>query len=120
MGSEKPGEETVRRLSRLGCHHILGSIDCRCSQKYGAVGIAYSLTNHILRSKETEMRILIAGSHGMVGSAVARHLTACGYEIFRLVRQTPGPCEVWWDPDKGEIDAAGLEGFEGVLHLATI
>ena len=66
------------------------------------------------------MRILIAGSHGMVGSAVTRHLTACGYEIFRLVRQTPGPCEVWWDPDKGEIDTAGLVGFDGVLHLATM
>ena len=66
------------------------------------------------------MRILIAGSHGMVGSAVTRHLAACGYEIFRLVRQTPGSCEVWWDPDKGEIDTAGLEGFDGVLHLATM
>jgi NAD dependent epimerase/dehydratase family enzyme len=56
----------------------------------------------------------------MVGSAVTRHLPACGYEIFRLVRQTPGPCEVWWEPDKGEIDSAGLEGFDGVLHLATM
>jgi len=56
----------------------------------------------------------------MVGSAVTRQLTACGYEVFRLVRQTPGSCEVWWDPDKGEIDTAGLEGFHVVLHLATM
>ena len=52
------------------------------------------------------MKVLIAGSHGMVGSAVTRHLMEGGYEIVRLVRQTPGPDEVWWDPDGGEIDAA--------------
>ena len=66
------------------------------------------------------MRILIAGSHGMVGCAVTRYLSERGYEIFRLVRQTPGPCEVWWDPDMGKIDTASLEGFDGVLHLATM
>jgi uncharacterized protein (TIGR01777 family) len=65
------------------------------------------------------MKILIAGSNGMVGSAVIRHLMECGYEVFRLVRHTPGPCEVWWDPDAGKIDNAGLEDFDGVVHLAT-
>lgn len=66
------------------------------------------------------MKILIAGSHGMVGSAVTRHLIECGFDVFRLVRQTPGPDEVWWNPDSGEIDAAGLDGFDGVVHLATM
>jgi uncharacterized protein (TIGR01777 family) len=27
---------------------------------------------------------------------------------------------VFWDPDAGKIDAAGIEGFEGVVHLATM
>ena len=66
------------------------------------------------------MKILIAGSNGMVGSAATRHLTECGHEVIRLVRHTPGPGEVWWDPDGGEIDTAGLEGFDGVVHLATM
>ncbi len=66
------------------------------------------------------MKILVAGSHGMVGSAVIRHLSESNYEVFRLVRKTPGPCEVWWDPDAGEIDMKGLEGFDGVVHLATM
>jgi uncharacterized protein (TIGR01777 family) len=66
------------------------------------------------------MKILIAGSHGMIGSAVTRHLIDCGYEVTRLVRQTPGPGEVRWDPDAGQLDAAGLEGFDGVVHLATM
>ncbi len=66
------------------------------------------------------MKILIAGSHGMVGSAVTRHLIGCGHQVVRLVRQTPGPGEAWWDPDAGKIDPGGLEGFDGVVHLATM
>ena len=66
------------------------------------------------------MKVLIAGSNGMIGSAVTRHLTECGYEVIRLVRHTPGPGEVWWDPDAGEIDKARLDGFDGVVHLATM
>lgn len=66
------------------------------------------------------MKILIAGSHGMIGAAVVNHLTEYGYEVVRLVRHTPSPGEVWWDPDRDEIDAAGLEGFDGVVHLASM
>lgn len=66
------------------------------------------------------MKILIAGSNGMVGSAVTRHLIECGHEVIRLVRHNPGPGEVRWDPDAGQIDAAGLDGFDGVVHLATM
>jgi uncharacterized protein (TIGR01777 family) len=66
------------------------------------------------------VKILIAGSSGMVGSAVTRHLNECGYEVFRLVRRTPGAGEIWWDPDAGEIDEAGVDGFDGVVHLATM
>ena len=66
------------------------------------------------------MKILIAGSNGMVGSAVTRHLTECGHQVIRLVRHTPGPGEVRWDPDAGEIDTAALDGFDGVVHLASM
>ena len=66
------------------------------------------------------MRLLIAGASGMIGSAVTRHLIECGHEVFRLVRRTPGPGEVWWNPDAGEIDTASLERFDGVVHLATM
>lgn len=66
------------------------------------------------------MRILIAGSTGMIGSALTRHLSDSGYEVIRLVRKGPGAGEVFWDPDAGKIDAAGIEGFDGVVHLATM
>ncbi len=66
------------------------------------------------------MKILIAGSNGMIGSAVTRHLIESGYDVIRLVRKAPGAGEVFWDPDAGKIDTAGIEGFDGVVHLATM
>jgi uncharacterized protein (TIGR01777 family) len=66
------------------------------------------------------MKILIAGSNGMLGSAVTQHLTQSRYEVARLVRHTPAPGEVWWNPDRGEIDTASLDGFDGVVHLASM
>lgn len=66
------------------------------------------------------MKILIAGSNGMIGTAVTHLLTGGGHDVVRLVRQTPSAGQVWWDPDAGEIDKAGLEGFDGVVHLATM
>jgi uncharacterized protein (TIGR01777 family) len=66
------------------------------------------------------MKTLIAGSNGMVGSAVTRQLVERGHEVVRLVRRTPGPGEVWWNPDAGGIDTAGLDGFDGVVQLACM
>jgi uncharacterized protein len=66
------------------------------------------------------MRILIAGSNGMVGSAVTRLLINQGHEVIRLVRKEPGAGEVRWDPNAGIIDAHDLEGFESVVHLASM
>jgi uncharacterized protein (TIGR01777 family) len=65
------------------------------------------------------MKVLIAGSHGMVGAAVSNYLIESGHEVVRLVRHTPGPSEVWWDPDSCQIDTGGLDGLEGVIHLAS-
>jgi uncharacterized protein (TIGR01777 family) len=74
----------------------------------------------LLHGKEKEMKILIAGSHGLIGSAVTPYLIVCGHQVTCLVRHTPGPGEVWWDPDAGEIDASGLEGFDAAIQLASM
>jgi uncharacterized protein (TIGR01777 family) len=34
------------------------------------------------------------------------------------VRRRPGPGEIAWDPARGELDAAALEGVDAVVHLA--
>jgi uncharacterized protein (TIGR01777 family) len=66
------------------------------------------------------MRVALTGSTGLVGSEVVTVLSAAGHEVVRLVRRPPAPGEkaVRWDPEKGEIDAAGLEGQDAVVHLA--
>jgi hypothetical protein len=66
------------------------------------------------------MRIAVSGSTGLVGSQVVASLSTAGHEVVRLVRGPPAPGEraVRWDPEKGKVDAAGLEGLDAVIHLA--
>jgi uncharacterized protein len=66
------------------------------------------------------MKILISGSHGLVGKALISSLVEDGHEVVRLVRRghTPGALEVEWHPNQGRIDAQHLEGFDAVFHLA--
>ena len=66
------------------------------------------------------MKILVSGSHGLVGKALTHSLTDDGHEVVRLVRREPdvGSAEVEWYPDEGRIDAVYLEGIEAVIHLA--
>lgn len=66
------------------------------------------------------MEVAVTGSHGMIGSALVPALTATGHRVRRLVRSDPSPGDVLWDPAAGTIDAAALEGVEGVIHLAGV
>ena len=70
------------------------------------------------------MRVIVTGSTGLVGRALVRSLLADGHEVTRLVRggaqsfRAPGTAAVHWDPARGEIDAAELEGHDAAVHLA--
>jgi uncharacterized protein len=64
------------------------------------------------------MRIAITGSSGLIGSALTTSLEADGHTVVRVVRSGGGTGRVRWDIDAGTIDAAGLEGLDGVVHLA--
>ncbi|MFI6032748.1 TIGR01777 family oxidoreductase [Streptomyces sp. NPDC051315] len=64
-------------------------------------------------------RIAVAGASGLIGSALVRSLTADGHEVVRLVRRAPrGTEEVRWDPERGQVDPAGLAGCDAVVNLA--
>lgn len=65
------------------------------------------------------LRVAITGASGLIGSALAAFLSTGSHEVVRLVRRPAGPGEVRWDPASGEIDAAGLEGVDAVVHLAA-
>ena len=65
------------------------------------------------------MQIAVTGSSGMIGSALCAALADDGHDVVRVVRTSPAPPgTVHWDPQGGEIDAAGLEGVDAVVHLA--
>ncbi|MFI1863586.1 TIGR01777 family oxidoreductase [Streptomyces jumonjinensis] len=65
------------------------------------------------------MRIAIAGSSGLIGTALARSLRADGHEVVRLVRRPArAGDEVSWDPRRRFVDTAGLAGCDGVVNLA--
>ncbi len=64
------------------------------------------------------MRVLLAGSSGLIGSALARLLCAEGHTVARLVRRKPESEEEFgWDIVRGEIDEAALDGVDAVVHL---
>ncbi|MBV8961418.1 MAG: NAD-dependent epimerase/dehydratase family protein, partial [Actinobacteria bacterium] len=66
------------------------------------------------------MKVLVTGSHGLIGSALIPVLQQNGHTVTRLVRSSPGPGEARWDPERGTIDRAALEGVDAVVHLAGV
>lgn len=65
------------------------------------------------------MKVLITGATGLVGKELGPLLTTSGHEVFRLVRSNPSDAnDIPWDPAKGEVHKARLEGLDGVVHLA--
>jgi uncharacterized protein (TIGR01777 family) len=67
------------------------------------------------------VRVAITGSSGLIGSALTRSLQQDGHDVLRVVRgdsRVSGAGTVSWDIDRGDLDAAALEGLDGVVHLA--
>lgn len=63
-------------------------------------------------------RVLLAGASGLVGAALASFLAGEGHEVVRLVRRAPrDPSEREWDPARGALDPAVLDGVAAVIHL---
>jgi uncharacterized protein (TIGR01777 family) len=67
------------------------------------------------------MRVIISGSSGLIGTALAADLAGAGDDVVRLVRRPPKAAgEIWWEPQaaQGGIDPAALDGADAVVHLA--
>jgi uncharacterized protein (TIGR01777 family) len=65
--------------------------------------------------------IAIAGSSGLIGSALTSTLRASDHRVLRIVRRAPSnPDELFWNPDIGEFDASALRGTDAVVNLCGI
>jgi uncharacterized protein (TIGR01777 family) len=65
--------------------------------------------------------VAIAGSSGLIGSALTSALRAADHRVLRIVRRAPSSAdEVFWNPDTGEFDSDALRGVDAVVNLCGI
>ena len=68
------------------------------------------------------LRIAITGSTGLVGSVLVPFLLKEGHHVAQISRKADikdtKTAVITWDPDKGQLDAVSLEGFDVIIHLA--
>ncbi len=65
--------------------------------------------------------VAIAGSSGLIGSALVTALRTADNTVLRIVRRAPANAsELHWDPDGGELDAGALHGVDAVVNLCGI
>jgi uncharacterized protein (TIGR01777 family) len=65
--------------------------------------------------------VAIAGSSGLIGSALASALRADDHRVIRIVRRAPSNAdEVFWNPDTGEFDAGALRDVDVVVNMCGV
>ena len=66
-----------------------------------------------------DMKVLITGASGLIGSALVPVLEKQGHEVVSLTRSDPRQAgEFRWDPEQRYVDPSALEGVDAVVHLA--
>ena len=64
------------------------------------------------------MRVVVGGSSGLIGTALAAVLRDAGHQVERLVRPGAQAAGIPWDPAAGLLDGEALEGVDAVVNLA--
>ncbi|MFV0495607.1 TIGR01777 family oxidoreductase [Mycobacterium sp.] len=65
--------------------------------------------------------VAIAGSSGLIGSALASALRAADHRVLRIVRRTPANSEeLHWNPESGELDPDALADVDVVVNLCGV
>lgn len=65
--------------------------------------------------------VAIAGSSGLIGSALVAALRAADHRVLRIVRRRPAnDGELYWNPDSAEFDAGALSGVDAVVNLCGV
>ena len=69
----------------------------------------------------SEAVIAIAGSSGLIGTALVYALRATDRRVVRIVRRAPSNAdEVFWNPDTGEFDPGALAGVDAVVNMCGV
>ncbi len=64
------------------------------------------------------MKVVIAGSSGLIGTALVAALRGDGHEVTRLVRRrAAAPDEFTWDPVRAQVPDTALRSADAVVNL---
>jgi uncharacterized protein (TIGR01777 family) len=67
---------------------------------------------------DLRMRVVVAGSSGVIGTELVSALRRAGHEVLRLVRRSAGaPDERTWDPPAAKIQDGALDGADAIVNL---
>ena len=65
--------------------------------------------------------VAVAGSSGLIGTALVSALRAANHRVLRIVRRSPENVdELRWNPDGGDFDPAGLDGVDAVVNMCGV
>ncbi|MGD1171180.1 TIGR01777 family oxidoreductase [Mycobacterium seoulense] len=65
--------------------------------------------------------IAIAGSSGLIGSALTAALRAADHRVLRIVRRAPSNSdELHWNPERGEFDVDAISDADVVVNLCGV
>lgn len=102
FGDVVAGWFTRERLERLlQWRHALTKLD---------------LERHAAFAAQPRLRVAVTGASGFLGSSLCAFLTTGGHSVVRIGRGRGN--DLPWDPARGELDVAALEGVDAVIHLA--
>ncbi len=119
---DEPGGSVIRdkidcRLpggfNTLAGHEAREQVERALRYRHDTLAADLSLHRHV-----PPRRFVIAGASGLIGSALIPFLTSGGHQVTQLVRRRAAPGEATWDPGRGTLDPAILEGADAVINLA--
>lgn len=71
------------------------------------------------RQKESQLRVLISGASGLIGTELTRQLESTGHTVLRLVRRRPqSENEVNWAPTARILDFTLMNNVDAVVNLS--